>query len=456
MLPKKNAVADVNSKKSLKQGTLFSFFSKKSTTTEAPPQPSQTSSVAASSSDVSHGPNKDFSERTIEKPNVDTSDSLSSHLKIGDMIEVYWLEDDAWYQAKVMKIKSQNPKHFIEYFIDGQSEWINLSTESFRLLDSNAGSNRKRRCSNLSDDDDFGEEAEFFMPPSDDEGSTYKDEGNDENEEDDDDQWMVTDDEEEDEMAPHKRRKTTARGIKPSETKKKKMLCSRVNSGSSSSSTLREFSAGSVPISLSERSPLISGTTPPMRINSSQQMTTPPQITPGTTASATHLSSNSVMSANRMIDRSGVATPLATQKTPSKFMGNTSKPPMFEIGALNPAGSHVHNHLPFLQNPRDGAGRLPDDPQYDPRTLQIIDRDWIRITGKGMTDAVKQWWDLKAMYFDTVLLFKTGTLESRTLWNRYFIFLSFLLSSTFRIKVNFMKCFIWMPTLVCKYVAYAT
>ena len=77
--------------------------------------------------------------------------------------------------------------------------------------------------------------------------------------------------------------------------------------------------------------------------------------------------------------------------------------------ALNPAGAHVHNHLNFVRHPRDAMGRPPTHPDYDPRTLRIVPTDWQRHhNGKPMTDAVQQWWELKAQYFDTVLLFKTG------------------------------------------------
>lgn len=83
-------------------------------------------------------------------------------------------------------------------------------------------------------------------------------------------------------------------------------------------------------------------------------------------------------------------------------------PQPFIKDALNPAGAHVHNHLRFLQQPKDAQGRTRDHPDYDPRTLQVDEREWTKITGKAMTDAVQQWWELKARYFDTVLFFKTG------------------------------------------------
>lgn len=435
MHDKKSAVASLNGKKIMKQGTLFSFFTKKDKTTEdkAPPEPSRSSFVDNCSGASS---NKDVSNETVElqaKPNID---SRAARVKIGDSIEVYWAEDDAWYQAKVLKMKKQNPMHYIEYFIDGQSEWIDLSLESFRYLDSNAASNhtshKRRLLSDDADEVDFGEEAEFVMPPSDDEDevSVYKDEGIEE-EDDEDDQWMVTDDEDEIVPVSNKKRKIGPEVGKAIELKTKEARC---NKGTSSSSTpnLRGFAAGRGPITVSQHS--VAGKTPPWSAHDSsgKTMATPQQITPGTTASTAHLSSNSVICANSTIDSSssGVATPLAPQRTSSLFQDatTTSKTPMFEVGALNPAGSHVHNHLPFLQNPRDSAGRSPVDPNYDPRTLHIVERDWIRITGKSMTDAVKQWWDLKAMYFDSVLLFKTGTsFLQRYYWICFFLTLGTIL-----------------------------
>jgi DNA mismatch repair protein MSH6 len=81
---------------------------------------------------------------------------------------------------------------------------------------------------------------------------------------------------------------------------------------------------------------------------------------------------------------------------------------MFVRDAVNPAGSHVHNHLRFLQNPKDAKGRQRGDDEYDPRSLTVVEKEWEKVCGSKMTNAVVQWWDLKKQYFDTVLLFKTG------------------------------------------------
>ena len=89
--------------------------------------------------------------------------------------------------------------------------------------------------------------------------------------------------------------------------------------------------------------------------------------------------------------------------------GSSSSIPMFVRNAVNAKGSHIHNHLKFLRNPRDSKGRCMDEPGYDGRTLKVDHREWERLDGKKMTNAVQQWWELKSRYFDTVLLFKTGT-----------------------------------------------
>jgi hypothetical protein len=458
MQDKNSAAATANCKKVMKQGNLFSFFSKKEKTKDNAPADQPVSSLVLAVTDPSNASTrekaacltKEVQTKCTSDPSgslrpsadVNANDNLVEQVKIGDTIEVYWAEDDAWYEAKVMKRRKEKSMFFVEYNIDGQCEWIDLSVESFRFLTDNQTSNnktRKRRIlSDDTDEDDFSEEAEFSMELSniEDEDYVYKVEKIEEDDEDD--QWMVTDDE--DETIPKKKRKVNKKVIGPKVSDSRHVACTK----RSSPSLLREFSAGGGSISVTQHSFSAAGKTPP---NSSQiknkKLTTPQQITPTTTS---YLSSRSSLP---------VATPQALSSL--KVAKTTSQPPPFEVGALNPAGSHVHNHLSFLLNLHDSAGRAPDDPHYDPRTVQIIERDWIHIAGKKMTDAVKQWWDLKAMYFDTVLLFKTGMSIS-------FILSLFILDSSaylpafvfversFSIsQVNSMKCFIWMQILEYKF-----
>ncbi|XP_067118843.1 DNA mismatch repair protein Msh6 [Centruroides vittatus] len=52
---------------------------------------------------------------------------------------------------------------------------------------------------------------------------------------------------------------------------------------------------------------------------------------------------------------------------------------------------------------KDIQGRSPSDPDYDPRTLFIPES-----YKKTLTPALKQWWEMKAHHFDTILFFKVG------------------------------------------------
>ena len=413
---KKGANAAAVAKKASKQGSLFSFFSKKEKPpkcTEPPIQPSLLSVPSSSNAPLSGTePAKmptSYSQNVPPRsapPNSSSGKPLSNEVKIGDSIEVYWAEDDEWYQAKVMKQKQTTSTYFIQYIIDGQSEWIDLSTESFRLFAGNKGGSQKRRILTVDDDnDDCSDENEYVPSSSDDEAESAFNE---------DDQWMVTDDE--DEVAPNnKKQKTNSKlAVRTTDSKVQRKQNKAEKKSSSAMPSLSQFVA---PVTVTQHSYSGIGKTTPSTQPVTKTLTTPQHITPMTFASGelSAKSRTSFGSATPMENSCHklITTPLATAKSmtqPAK-RSETSPVPNFEVGALNPAGSHVHNHLPFLQHPHDSSGRSSEDPQYDARTLQVQERDWIRIVGKKMTDAVKQWWDLKAMYFDTVLLFKTGTLS---------------------------------------------
>ena len=94
--------------------------------------------------------------------------------------------------------------------------------------------------------------------------------------------------------------------------------------------------------------------------------------------------------------------------TSSTTTTTTQKPTMFVKNAVNPMGSHLHHHLKCLHPPRDSQGRTPDHDDYDCRTLRVSKAEYEKLNGSSMTNGVEQWWDLKAQYFDVVLLFKTG------------------------------------------------
>lgn len=57
----------------------------------------------------------------------------------------------------------------------------------------------------------------------------------------------------------------------------------------------------------------------------------------------------------------------------------------------------------WLVNIRDAEKRSPEDPQYDPRTLYVPSSAWTKFTAFE-----KQYWDIKAKMWDTVVFFKKG------------------------------------------------
>ena len=117
---------------------------------------------------------------------------------------------------------------------------------------------------------------------------------------------------------------------------------------------------------------------------------------------------------NNDLEPRGV-TPLSnlTMKSPlSTSPRSASKPtkvPMPLPGVVNQAGTHLHNHYTFLHPHKrcDGRNRPMSHPEYDPRTLKVDYREIERVS-KKLTPAQEQWWNIKAQYADTILLFKTG------------------------------------------------
>ena len=68
-------------------------------------------------------------------------------------------------------------------------------------------------------------------------------------------------------------------------------------------------------------------------------------------------------------------------------------------------GSHEHHRWDFLLKTRkDKFGRSPDHPEFNPRTISFPPSFL-----KDQTPAMKQWCEVKADNFDTVLFFKVGS-----------------------------------------------
>jgi hypothetical protein len=415
-IPKKQAGTTVVAKKATKQGNLFSFFSKKEKTATRNVEVEQATlsaqprlhDIASKSTTGSTNPcsQKEKPSNLTHSDKSPASSGAFNEVRVGDTIEVYWVDDDKWYQATVTKQKLSTSMFYIHYNIDGEREWIDLSIESFRTIAVDAAESKSSRKRNiLSDDTDrgSGDEKEF----DDEADSAFVDSGRED--EDEDDQWMVTDDDE-DEILPKKKQKMNSKAGAVT-TFSNSQISSKVVEKRSSTSNISALQQFVAPITLTQQS--LGKSTPSNSQHARKTTTTPQHITPMISIHSDLSSRSTTGACVNSIDKScssNVSTPLAaTKSSESKASCATSRPPSFEVGVLNPAGSHLHNHLPFLQNPRDSHGRTIDDPKYDSRTLKICEQDWIRLNGKKMTDAVKQWWDLKAMYFDTVLLFKTGT-----------------------------------------------
>lgn len=65
----------------------------------------------------------------------------------------------------------------------------------------------------------------------------------------------------------------------------------------------------------------------------------------------------------------------------------------------------LHDNLDWLKEDKlkDKYGRRKSDPEYNSRTVYVPEH-----FKKNLTPAMKQWWDMKADHFDTVLFFKVG------------------------------------------------
>lgn len=306
---------------------------------------------------------------TSATPTAPPATTPAVDVALGTRIEVYLAEDDEWYGAKVEKRRGAKSNMYYVHYDDGQLEWLDLSTERFRK----AAPAKKRRITVQEESDGDEMELEDGLDPSDGEESAY----NEPAEEEDDEQeanadWMVSDDEEDMEISG---KTPVKRKVLPTKTPTQRTP--KLSSTQKSTSRLSQFSASKVQITEhvdhSNKTPTLTSRVRPL------------QVTPDT------------------------SPPFSASKS------TVAAPPPFVPNALNPAGSHVHNHLPFLQNPVDARGRSRDHPDYDPRTLTVKEKEWLKVTNsKKMTDGTKQWWDLKARYFDTVLLFKTGTSWTRS------------------------------------------
>jgi hypothetical protein len=328
----------------LKQGSLFSFFSKKPANSPAAAAPlaTQFQSQSQSPPAVSAPP---ASAAAASAPNPKAP---WQQVSIGSRVEVYWPDDKTYYAASVTGQRHFGKSVFTLSYDDGEVERVDMSTEKFRILnDSKAPAPKKRRIHESDDEEEFEYTMGDSASEAGDDESAYEHNSQDKNHPEDEEEledWMVTDDDDEED--------------EPKPTKKKPRL--QVTQMKQPAATSKQPKSN---------------------------MTTPIRPKIKVTTTKTNITPSPV----------GITSPSLTQALP------------YVKGALNPAGSHLHNHLKFVQNPKDSKGRTKDDPNYDPRTLKVDYQEIERIIDK-LTPASRQWWELKAQYFDTVLLFKTGKL----------------------------------------------
>lgn len=340
----------------------------------------------------------------------------ASKVQLNAKLAVFWRDDRKYYACVVKKKEGHN--FFLEYD-DGENEWLDLRTEKFRFLedddddgdgdaddsdeempDAPAAKNGTKKRPRIHDSDD--EEFEFDM----DDG---KDDDDDDDEAFDDDEEAAAMDEEEDdfivsdddEEQPKKKKRAKAASKKAIQVTQHKTASSGSSSSSSPPITPKLTPKTSRPKSTSDASATLMT---PTALTSFSAFSQP---------SATSTSSAALTNAPRRVTppssgRGASATSIALDK--AEVGGDGIKALPYTRDVVNPAGSHMHNHLKFLMNPKDAKGRSKGTPGYDPRTLKVSEMELQQHNknSKKWSPGVEQWWGTKAMYFDTVLLFKTG------------------------------------------------
>jgi len=375
-----------------KQGTLFSFFSKKkpSETSDAPKEAKEKVKVNKASSESIAKTPPVASSNVLSNPQAD----LLASITVGCTLSVYWPNDDEYYTAKVTAKKNthSNTNIFTLLYDDGEVETLDLTNEKFKLVkkpnanggcddddekigmrkkSNNTQSSKKRRILEESDEEEFEFDDDVVDDEvSDNDESEFEETNEDEDEDEDMDDFDPTDDEEE--RPRHKRIAT------------KKAQITAVKSPN---------------LALS-----VSFITPPPKKAKIQLSSATSKSNAFTAFASGSKNESDDSNLNRKVTPTQNKSPATLSSTPS------SKAPMPLQGVVNPAGSHYHNHYSFLQpsNIRDAQNRPMSHPEYDPRTLKVDGQEIERVNGSKLTPAAQQWWDIKSQYADTLLLFKTG------------------------------------------------
>jgi DNA mismatch repair protein MSH6 len=454
--------------KNLKQGSLFSFFSKQ----QQPPKASATSgkkvsnttsaaanqSTKSTSSSTSNDGNAAKKSTSAAAAVAATAATTASNKKTSSTsatrntkwqklqaecrIAIYWKDDGKYYACTVVKQHSSaditssrrssstnsNAKSCSQFHLrydDGEEEeWVDMSLEKFKFIDedehlndededddqekassnnnNNNNNNNKRRRLTIQESDEDEEENEWNDKndeEEEDDGSVFDDV-----EPEDEDESMVTDDED----VEDKKKKSSKSKLKTTTKVTRHPDHSEESSSSAAPPAAKRAKNSSADAATTDDSCAISGDFKTPRKSFAHRVSPKTASSHKSTDTFTNRTPATGSQLSYSRQQTALTTPyVSTGRTVSSSKSN-SKPPPFFKGVVNVRGAHVHNHLPFLQNPKDAKGRPVDHPEYDCRTLKVVECDWINLMGSPMTDAVQQWWDLKSQYFDTVLLFKTG------------------------------------------------
>lgn len=385
----------------LKQGSLFSFFTKK------PKDASNTVARTSASSNMAekNGPEvagKVASEDIKHCPPRDNNhhDTVML-LAVGAKIDVFWPDDDEYYTATVKEVMPSRapPKHVVQYDDDGIIETLDLSKEIWRHAQSNQ--TFKQRNNVVESQGEDTDEYELVEAKDDD----YEEE--EEEEEDEYDDFLVDSSEEEEEQRSRKKACSGKRRrlIKVIPCNAANSIVSENNNRNKKHKKLKH-SATTVSQDEDKDSSSAKNFLSPVfqRFSANIGTTKEPAVpTKESKALVTPPPPSAVLSSN------------TNKHTATKNNSSLPATGMFQEGEVNPVGTHVHNHLSFLYPPklRDAKGNPYNSSDYDPRTLKFGPTEeaeickLLQLKG-GLTPASKQWWEIKSKYFDTILFFKTG------------------------------------------------
>lgn len=478
-LKKKQSTSPSNGKK---QGTLFSFFSKKpvSATKKTPPPPSSStfssnekisSSLPKSKSNTkppSEAKSKSTSTSTtvqnppslkpskVSKPTKSSASSASSshkeillsQLKVGSAISVYWPDDGEYYNAKISSRtkRGNNDDNADDHvytliYDDGEVEHnINLRNEDFKLVGDSEGGGSSVISQEQEEEDDEGpvmasgrnrynyqknkqesskkrkiieesdEEAEFDDEDEDEDdisdASEFIADSEEEGEEEDDDVSMTmtedegdADEEADDDDDKHQKKRLRLTQVEDKDTKTVKHTAKRSNDRGRSSFITPPPKKKKSLFSLSSKS---------SKSNSFALFASGSEKS-NTQNDDTKQAKNNVREITPLSDLNIKSPPVSSSRSSSR-PPMAAKIPLPLPGIVNQAGTHNHNHYTFLQPHKrsDAKNRPPSHSDYDHRSLKVDYDEIARVNGKIITPAQEQWWEIKARYADTILLFKTG------------------------------------------------